>query len=113
VFLPTIVIHNSRRGTEFCKATLVSASADINNMKLGLNGKSFQYTEIMSPNEWKAIPIPEELWGPDATATKVISCFHDLYVGDLAFFAVILGMPGQSSGRCLSCNLAGANFNSM
>ena len=108
-----IVIHNSRRGTEFCKATLVPASADINNMKLGLNGKSFQYTEIMSPNEWKAISIPEELWGPDATATKVISCFHDLYVGDLAFFAVILGMPGQSSGRCLSCNITSANFNSI
>jgi hypothetical protein len=103
-----IVIHNPRRGTDFCKAILVSA--DINKIKLGPNGKSFQYTEIMSLNEWKVIPIPEELWGPDATATKVISCFHDLYVGDLAFFAVILGMPGQSSGRCLSCNLTSINF---
>jgi hypothetical protein len=42
-----IVIHNPRRGTEFCKATLVSA--DINKIELGLNGKSFQYTVRTSP----------------------------------------------------------------
>jgi hypothetical protein len=55
-----IVIHNStRNGTDFSKATLVSG--DINKIQLGLNGTSFKYTEITSPNEWKVIPIPEEL----------------------------------------------------
>jgi hypothetical protein len=105
-----IVIHNSIKGTDYCKAILVSANID--KIELGPSGKTFKYTETASPNEWTVIPIPEELFGPDARATKVVSSFHDLYVGDLAFFALTLGMPGASSGRCLSCNLTSANFNS-
>jgi hypothetical protein len=104
-----IVIHNSIKGTDYCKAILVSANID--KVELGLSGKTFRYTETASPNEWTEIPIPEELFGPNARATKVVSSFHDLYVGDLAFFALTLGMPGASSGRCLSCNLTSANFN--
>jgi hypothetical protein len=54
-----MVIHNSRKGTDFSKATLVFG--DINKIQLGLNGTSVKYPEIISPNEWKVIPIPEEL----------------------------------------------------
>jgi hypothetical protein len=50
----------------------------------------------------------KELFNWNATMAGI-----HLYVGDLAFFAVILGMPGQSSGCCLSCNQTSANLNSI
>ena len=43
-------------------------------------------------------------------AKKVISNFYDLYVGDIAFLATLLGMEGAEGSRCLQCNRTAANF---
>jgi hypothetical protein len=54
---------------------------------------------ISMPTVTKEIPIPEDLIGPFTVARKVLSNFHDLYIEDLAFVALALGMPGQSSNQ--------------
>jgi hypothetical protein len=103
------VLFNSSKGTDHCKAYLLPIDTD--KVEPSTDGKSFKYTRISTSNDFTVVPMSEELWGPGARATKVVSQFHDLYIGDLAFFATTLGMPGASSGRCLSCNETSANFN--
>ena len=43
--------------------------------------------------------------------TPVISTFHDLYVGDLAFQAMLIGMKNSSGDHCLLCRYKAAQFN--
>ena len=40
-----------------------------------------------------------------------VSAFHDYYVGDLAFLAMLLGMNNSERNYCLLCDTKGANFN--
>jgi hypothetical protein len=44
-------------------------------------------------------------------AKVVVSCFNQLYIGDLAFLALLLGMNHSSGAWCLLCKLLGAQFN--
>ena len=103
------LLSNTAKGTEFCKAYLLPVDAC--KVEICRDRTSFKYSRASTPNQHTIVPIPEELAGSGATITKVVSQFHDLYIGDLAFFAVVLGMPGASSSRCLFCNITSANFN--
>jgi hypothetical protein len=72
------------------KVILVPSDIDMNSVKLGTGGKYFKYSTISMPTVTKEIPIPEDLIGPLTVARKVVSNFHDLYIGDLAFGSVPL-----------------------
>jgi hypothetical protein len=90
-----LVLSNYARGIEHIKVILVPSDVDMNSLKLAPGRKFFKYSMISMPTVTKEIPIPEDLIGP----FKVVSNFHDLYIEDLAFVALALGMPGQSSNQ--------------
>ena len=47
----------------------------------------------------------------DLRVKVVVSNFHDLYVGDLAFQAMLVGMNHSSGDHCLLCRYKAAEFN--
>jgi len=47
----------------------------------------------------------------DLRVTKIISCFHDLYVGDLAFLSMSIGMNNSSGAHCTLCKKKAREFN--
>ena len=42
---------------------------------------------------------------------RVVSNFYDLYIGDIAFLATILGMESSKACYCLLCTLGASQFN--
>ena len=44
-------------------------------------------------------------------ARVVLSTFHDFYIGDLAFLAMLLGMTNSSGHHCLLCEAPAKDFN--
>ena len=46
----------------------------------------------------------------DLRVTKVISNFHDLYVGDLAFLCMTIGMNNSAGSHCVHCKVKRADF---
>jgi hypothetical protein len=44
-------------------------------------------------------------------AKVVITQFNELFIGDLAFLAMLIGMNHSSSSHCLMCMLKGSEFN--
>jgi len=49
----------------------------------------------------------------DLVAVKVISNFNDLYVGDLAFLSMAIGMNNLSGAHCIHCTKRAHQFNSV
>ena len=47
----------------------------------------------------------------DVAVIKVISNFNDLYVGDLAFLAMTIGMNNSSGAHCIHCKRKAREFN--
>ena len=47
----------------------------------------------------------------DFRAKKIISVFHDLYVGDLAFLSMSIGMNNSSGAHCVLCKRKAREFN--
>jgi hypothetical protein len=44
-------------------------------------------------------------------AKLIVSCFNELFIGDLAFLAMLIGMNNSSGSHCLMCMFKGAQFN--
>ena len=44
-------------------------------------------------------------------AQLVISCFHDLYVGDIKFLCTALGMNNSDKDHCMCCERKATEFN--
>jgi len=47
----------------------------------------------------------------DLRVTSVISNLNDLYVGDLAFLAMSIGMNNSAGAHCIQCQKKAADFN--
>jgi hypothetical protein len=47
----------------------------------------------------------------ELSAKKTVSCFNELFIGDLAFLAMLIGMNNSSGNHCLMCMLKGSEFN--
>jgi hypothetical protein len=47
----------------------------------------------------------------ELSARIVISCFNELFIGDLAFLAMLIGMNNSSGAHCLICMLKKSEFN--
>jgi hypothetical protein len=45
------------------------------------------------------------------TAKITVSCFNELFIGDLAFLAMLIRMNNSSGNHCLMCTLKGNEFN--
>ena len=47
----------------------------------------------------------------DLDAKVVVSCFNELFIGDLAFLAMLIGMNHSSGSHCLMCMSKASEFN--
>ena len=108
-----IVVYSYKEPVKYRKAFLVPKNCALNNMVFENNNLRYQ----TGANE-RTILLSEyfdftadDLSLTDLRATCIITNFNDLYVGDLAFLAMAIGMNNSAGAHCIQCVKKASDFN--
>jgi hypothetical protein len=109
--ISVIVVHD-KTNLEQRKSHLVPNNIDMNSIIFTPENKLVCLIE----GSEEQVEVDVDLWEDSSCwnlviATKVMSKWNDLYVGDLAFLALCLGMVSSNSCHCIFCERNGRTFN--
>ena len=108
----TILVHDRNPKTgkmEHWKSYLVPRTSNINNLRIDENNKI-----RIDDNCTIDLNKEKRFEGADFKSFKVeviVNNFYDFYIGDLAFLAMLLGMPNAETKHCILCELLFHGFN--
>jgi len=89
----------------------------LNTASFVLQGKVMSYREGMHHKVidlgvyFDSVTTGADFAFGDLRTSKVVGNFHDLYVGDLAFLAMAIGMNNSSGAHCIQCTKKAREFN--
>lgn len=86
-------------------AVRLEVTEDVLKLQFYCDGDTNVQDKIISDDAFSSVPAHR------IGIKKVITSFHDFYMGDLAFLAMTLGMEGSDGYHCLLCNKGGSKFN--
>jgi hypothetical protein len=76
---------------------------------------TFAYGNNDNDNLFGSIMIDDPVFAEipffDLVAKLIITSFNELFIGDLAFLAMLIGMNNSSGSHCLMCMFKGSQFN--
>jgi hypothetical protein len=76
---------------------------------------TFAYGEDITAPTFGSIKIQDPVFIDvphfELGAKIIVSCFNELFIGDLAFLAMLIGMNNSSGAHCLMCMFKGTQFN--
>ena len=108
------LVYSPRQPRKYCKAFLFPKDLEPNSFTVNNEVLSFQIGgQIRTVNLGAHFNTENdnEFNYRELRVIKVISHFHDLYVGDLAFLAMAIGMNHSAGSYCIACHRIARQFN--
>jgi hypothetical protein len=95
-------------------AFMQQASEDVANHSI--TKMTFAYgTNNANANAFGSIVINDPVFMDvpyfELVAKRIVTSFNELFIGDLAFLAMLIGMNNSSGSHCLMCMFKGSQFN--
>jgi len=111
----SFVIYSYKKPGKYRKTFLLPKDCSWHNMLFHDNQMSFQVGDNINVQTIALTGYfdfeAEDLALTDLRASKIITNFNDLYVGDLAFLAMAIGMNNSAGAHCIQCLRKAADFN--
>ena len=108
------VVYSTRHPTRYKKAFLWPKTLDLWSLGTQNEILSFSVTgqsQFVDLTLYFDAETDDDFSFKDLRIKRVITHFNDLYVGDLAFLAMVIGMNNSAGAHCIHCKKKAMEFN--